>query len=232
MNRLLSRPLRQSIKRLRLGQNNVQQRECINFAIGIAGILVASIGVKVMIHNKVREGNVRIYNDLSSIAERLDKLQNKTGKKMFDDKLQQGLVLGYDKTDIGVLGVFTSKAKPTADDSARLKQIVAGLRPQFVSSEKKLKADILELLKEETKLSVSIQSRLNDFCSRSFIQSEDEFLAILKTVQPDIPDSCSALKADVEQLIELMDLRHNVLDPLYDVGTQDLLIGTKVKNSR
>lgn len=226
MYRILSRPLGHTLRR-KPGIHAIQQRECVNFALGIVGILFASLGVKVIIHNKVREGNARLFTDLTKLSERIDILQNRTGKQTFDEKLRKVLEQGYDQTDLGVLGVFTSKAKTTVDDSSRLKQILSDLRPQFSASEKQLKSDILTLLKDENRLPVAAKGKLNDFCSRSFVQNEDEFIEILKTIEPDIPAECSLLKSDVHQLAELMDLRHNILDPLYKVGTQDTVIGGK-----
>merc|ERR1719499_2066622 len=103
MQYFLSRGAHHAMRRIRPGMYSIQNRECINFALGIVGILFASLGVKVMIHNKVREGNARLFTDLSSLSERLDALQNKTGKKTFDDKLQKVLAQGYDQTDLGVI---------------------------------------------------------------------------------------------------------------------------------
>lgn len=211
----------------RNGPYLIQQRECANITIGIIGIIFASIGIKVLIYKSTRENNVRLFKDLTSIDERLDILTKKSGKTL-NTNLKTILGQGIDETDIGMLGIFTGKAKPSVADQVRLKKLCLDLRPQISSSEKVLKQDILAHLNDE-KLPVIVKERLKDYCSRSYIQNEDEFLGILKAVLPAIPEECSILKIDVEQLIELMHIRHSVLDPLIQLGTKGLVVGGKQK---
>ena len=44
--------------------------------------------------------------------------------KTFDTNLKKILGEGIDETDIGILGIFTGKAKPSVADQARLKKLV------------------------------------------------------------------------------------------------------------
>eukprot|EP00494_Astrolonche_serrata_P011754 UN11851 len=87
-----------------------------------------------------------------------------------------------------MVGVFTSKAKPTVEDSKRLRTQVSSLRPQFSHTEKVLKEELVAILKDETDQEVkalekSVRQRLTDLCGRSFIQNEDQFLVIYKLLQ-------------------------------------------------
>jgi len=220
--------LRQTSRRIQKSQIfHLQKRECPNIVLACVGITFASIGVKVQIHNKLRENNKVLYSSLTDLNDKLNSLRNKTGFEL-KSPLPQIITEGISQEEVGILGVFTGKGRVTTLDNRRLKQAIRDLRTHFTAGQKQKKQIILAALKdyEGDDISESIKKRLEDLCSRSYVSNEDEFLAQLEHIADQLPE-LNPIRFKLETLIQLIDIRHNVVDELMKVSTKSILWGGK-----